>query len=176
MQRFTVDFANVEKILLEQNYRSTQTILDAAVAVIDENPHRTPKDLFTDRGTGEAIVVYEAGDDLEEASYVVDTITQQVNYSQASESDFAIMYRTNAQSRQLEEAFRRANMSYRLVGAQRFYGRREVKDMIAFLRLVYNPKDEVSLSRTVNLPSRGIGSVTLEQLQARRPSDPCEQR
>jgi DNA helicase-2/ATP-dependent DNA helicase PcrA len=167
VQRFTVDFANAQKILLEQNYRSTQTILDAAVAVIDENPHRTPKDLFSDRGTGEAIVVYEAGDDLEEASYVVDTITQQVNFNQANESDFAIMYRTNAQSRQLEEAFRRANMSYRIVGAQRFYGRREVKDMIAFLRLIYNPKDEVSLARTINLPSRGIGSVTLEQLQAR---------
>jgi DNA helicase-2/ATP-dependent DNA helicase PcrA len=167
VQRFTRDFPKAEKILLEQNYRSTQTILDAAVAVIDENPNRTRKDLYSDRGTGEAIVVYEAGDDQEEASYVVDTIARQVMLGNAKESDFAIMYRTNAQSRLLEEAFRRANMSYRLVGAQRFYGRREVKDMIAFLRLIYNPQDEVSLARVINLPSRGIGSVTLEKLQAR---------
>jgi DNA helicase II / ATP-dependent DNA helicase PcrA len=166
VQRFTRDFSNTEKFLLEQNYRSTQTILDTAVAVIDENPNRTKKDLYSDRGTGEAIVVYEADDDHEEASYVVDTLSRQVRLGDASESDFAIMYRTNAQSRLLEEAFRRANMSYRLVGAQRFYGRREVKDMIAFLRLIYNPKDEVSLARVINLPSRGIGSVTLGKLQA----------
>jgi DNA helicase-2/ATP-dependent DNA helicase PcrA len=167
VKRFTKDFTKFQNILLEQNYRSTQTILDAAVAVIDENPNRTPKELFSDRGTGDAIVLYEAGDDLEEASYVVDTISQQVALGQAKESDFAVMYRTNAQSRLLEEAFRRANMSYRLVGAQRFYGRREVKDMIAFLKVIYNPQDEVSLARTINLPSRGIGSVTLEKLQAR---------
>ncbi len=166
VERFTKDFPNAKKILLEQNYRSTQTILDAAVAVIDENPNRTRKELFSDRGTGEEIVVFEAGDDLEEATYVVDTITHQVIAGQAVESDFAIMYRTNAQSRLLEEAFRRANMSYRLVGTQRFYGRREVRDVIAFLRLIYNPQDEVSLARVINLPPRGIGSVTLEKLQA----------
>jgi len=167
VQRFTRDFPKAEKILLEQNYRSTQTILDAAVAVIDENPNRTKKDLYSDRGTGNALVVYEAGDDREEASYVVDTIARQVMLGDARESDFAIMYRTNAQSRLLEEAFRRMNMGYRLVGAQRFYGRREVKDMIAFLRLIYNPQDEVSLARVINLPSRGIGAVTLGKLQAR---------
>ena len=167
VQRFTEDFKDSEKILLEQNYRSTQTILDAAVAVIDENPNRTEKDLFSERGKGEAIVVYEASDDHDEARYVVDTISRQVQLGDARESDFAIMYRTNAQSRLLEEAFRRANMSYRLVGAQRFYGRREVKDAIAFLKLIYNPKDEVSLARVINLPTRGIGSVTLEKLQTR---------
>ncbi len=167
VQRFTRDFPKAEKILLEQNYRSTQTILDAAIAVIDVNPNRTKKELFSDRGTGEAVVPYEASDDQEEAAYVVDTIARQVMLGQACESDFAIMYRTNAQSRLLEEAFRRANISYRLVGAQRFYGRREVKDMIAFLRLIYNPQDEVSLARVINLPPRGIGSVTLGQLQAR---------
>jgi len=166
VQRFMKDYPEAEKILLEQNYRSTQTILNAAVAVIDENPNRTHKDLFSDRGKGESIVVYEADDDHDEAAYVVDTLTRQVMLGNAAESDFAIMYRTNAQSRLLEEAFRRANMSYRLVGAQRFYGRREVKDMIAFLRLIYNPKDEVSLARVINLPTRGIGSVSLEQLQS----------
>ncbi|KUK68995.1 MAG: ATP-dependent DNA helicase PcrA, partial [Anaerolineae bacterium 49_20] len=163
--RFTKDFKGAQKILLEQNYRSTQTILDAAVAVIDENVNRTKKDLFSDRGKGQAIVVHEAGDDHEEAEYVVDTIARKVRLGEAKESDFAIMYRTNAQSRLLEEAFRRANMNYRLIGAQRFYGRREVKDMIAFLKVIYNPKDEVSLARVINLPPRGIGSVTLEKLQ-----------
>jgi DNA helicase-2/ATP-dependent DNA helicase PcrA len=166
VERFTRDFPDAKKILLEQNYRSTQTILDAAVAVIDENPNRTRKSLFSDRGTGKDIIIYEGADDHDEASYVVDTISRQVMLGKARESDFAIMYRTNAQSRLLEEAFRRANMSYRLVGAQRFYGRREVRDVIAFLRLVYNPKDEVSLARVINLPARGIGAVTLEQLQA----------
>ena len=167
IERFTRDFSEAQTFLLEQNYRSTQTILDAAVAVIDKNPHRTKKALYSDNGVGEAIVVYEADDDYEEANYIVDNISQQVMLGKAKESDFAIMYRTNAQSRLLEEAFRRANMPYRLVGAQRFYGRREVKDMIAFLRLIYNPKDEVSLARVINLPSRGIGSVTLEKLQTR---------
>ncbi len=166
VQRFMRDYPEAEKILLEQNYRSTQTILNAAVAVIDHNPNRTEKDLFSDRGTGESIVVYEAADDQEEAAYVVETISRQIILRQARESDFAIMYRTNAQSRLLEEAFRRANMSYRLVGAQRFYGRREVKDMLAFLRLIYNPKDEVSLERVINLPSRGIGNVTVTDLQS----------
>jgi DNA helicase II / ATP-dependent DNA helicase PcrA len=165
VQRFMNDYPTGEKILLEQNYRSTQTILDAAVAVINENPNRTEKNLFTKRGTGQTVIAYEAPDDYAEASYVVDTIARQVLLGQAKESDFAVMYRTNAQSRLLEEAFRRANMSYRLVGAQRFYGRREVKDMIAFLRLIYNPKDEVSLNRVINLPPRGIGAVTLEKLQ-----------
>ncbi len=165
IQRFMNDYKDANKILLEQNYRSTQTILDTAVAVIDENVNRTKKDLFSDRGKGEKLVVYEAGDDYEEADYVVDTIADQVNHGEARESDFAIFYRTNAQSRLLEEAFRRANMNYRLVGAQRFYGRREVKDMIAFLKVIYNPRDEVSLARVINLPPRGIGSVTLEKLQ-----------
>ena len=165
VQRFSKDYPQGEKILLTQNYRSTQTILDTAVAVINQNPHRTEKTLFTDRGIGESITIYEAPDDHDEAAYVVDTIARQVVQGKAKESNFAIMYRTNAQSRLLEEAFRRANMGYRLVGAQRFYGRREVKDMIAFLRLIYNPKDEVSLNRVINLPSRGIGQVTLEKLQ-----------
>ncbi len=165
VERFIHKYPHAKKILLEQNYRSTQTILNVAMAVIDENPNRTEKALFSDRGKGALVNYYEANDDQEEASYVVETIGRQVMLGQAKESDFAIMYRTNAQSRLLEEAFRRANMSYRLVGAQRFYGRREVKDVIAFLKLIYNPQDEVSLARVINLPPRGIGSVTLEKLQ-----------
>lgn len=166
VERFMSDFPGAEKILLEQNYRSTQKILDGAVAVIDENTNRTRKQLFSERGAGEAIVIKEADDDRAEADYVVDTIVRNVQLGLARESDYAIMYRTNAQSRLLEESFRRMNMPYRLVGAQRFYGRREVKDMIAYLRLIYNPRDEVSLERVINLPPRGIGSVTVEQLSA----------
>jgi DNA helicase II / ATP-dependent DNA helicase PcrA len=166
LERFRSDFPNNKALLLEQNYRSTQTILDTAMAVINKNKKRSKKALFTDRGIGQSVIGYEALDDHDEAAYVVDTIAQQVKNRKAKESDFAIMYRTNAQSRLLEEAFRRANMSYQLVGAQRFYGRREVKDLIAFLRLIYNPKDEVSLNRVINLPPRGIGGITLERLQS----------
>lgn len=163
--RFTSDYPQAQKILLEQNYRSTQNVLDAARAVIDQNKSRTPKALFTTRQAGLPITLYEAVDDYDEASYVVDCIRQQLNLNHLRGGDFAIMYRTNAQSRLLEEAFLRANIPYRLVGAQRFYGRREVKDIIAFLRLVQNPEDEISRLRVINVPPRGIGEKTLLTLQ-----------
>jgi DNA helicase II / ATP-dependent DNA helicase PcrA len=163
--RFEQDFPEAQKVLLEQNYRSTQTVLDAARAVIDRNPYRTPKRLFTERGKGESIRLYEAFDDHAEAAYVVDTIRQAVDKNRQAGGEFAIMYRTNAQSRLLEEAFLQNGMPYRLVGAQRFYGRREVKDLIAFLRLVANPVDEISLGRVINIPPRGIGDKTLLALQ-----------
>jgi len=165
VKRFENDFKGAQKILLEQNYRSTQNILDTAVALIDENSNRTPKKLFTDKKRGDKVALYEASDDHEEAAYVVETISKLVQSGKAKESDFAIMYRTNAQSRLLEEGFRRLGMNYRLVGAQRFYGRREVKDAVAFLRLIYNPRDEVSLMRVINLPRRGIGAKTLDKLR-----------
>ena len=165
IQRFERDFKGAQKILLEQNYRSTQTILDTAVAVIDCNPNRTPKTLFTDLKKGEKVVLHVAADDHQEAAFVVTAIERLIRTHKAKQSDFAIMYRTNAQSRQLEEEFRRAGINYRLVGAQRFYGRREVRDVIAFLRLIYNPKDEISLARVINLPPRGIGDKTLEKLR-----------
>ena len=161
VQRFEQDFPNAQVILLEQNYRSRQTILDAAMAVIDRNPHRRRKSLFTERGTGEKIFYYEAPDDYSEAAFVVDTIASLVSSRAGEPGDCAVMYRTNAQSRLLEEAFLQARLPYRLVGAQRFYGRREVKDIIAYLRLVHNPADEISLDRVINLPTRGIGEKTL---------------
>jgi len=148
-------------ILLEQNYRSRQTILDAAMAVIDRNPHRRRKSLFTERGAGEKLFYYEALDDYSEAAFVVDTIAGLVASRTCEPGDCAVMYRTNAQSRLLEEAFLQARLPYRLVGAQRFYGRREVKDIIAYLRLVHNPADEISLDRVINLPPRGIGDKTV---------------
>lgn len=163
--RFEEDFPDTQVVLLEQNYRSTQSILDVAMAVIDRNPYRTPKRLFTDRGSGKKIMVYEAYDDRTEAAYVVDTIASLVARGQSQPGDFAIMYRTNAQSRLLEEAFLHAGLPYKLVGAQRFYGRREVKDLVAFLRLVQNPSDEFSLMRVINVPARGIGNKTVISLR-----------
>ena len=162
VQRFESEFPQSCKLLLEQNYRSTQNILDAAQAVINENQSRTPKNLFSKRGTGTLITTYDAVDDHAESSFVVEDIIDRIAAGNGEE--IAIMYRTNAQSRLLEESFLRAGLPYRLVGAQRFYGRREVKDMIAFLRMVQNPYDMISFSRTINLPPRGIGDKTIETL------------
>ena len=163
--RFEKDFPKSRKILLEENYRSTQNVLNAARGVIDRNAVRTPKALFTQRGDGQPITIYEAVDDYDEAAYVVSSVQQQLMAGEHQGGEFAIMYRTNAQSRLLEEAFLRANLPYRLVGAQRFYGRKEVKDIIAFLRLVHNPDDEISLLRVINVPPRGIGDKTLVALR-----------
>ena len=161
VQRFEQDYSDCQVVLLEQNYRSKQTILDVAMSVIDRNPHRRRKKLFTERGQGERLFYYEANDDYGEASFVVDGIVQLVASKQYEAGDCAVMYRTNAQSRLLEEAFLAARLPYRLVGAQRFYGRREVKDIIACLRLVHNPADEISLDRVINVPPRGIGEKSL---------------
>jgi len=164
VQRFEQDYPETRVILLEQNYRSRQNILDAAMSVIDRARNRRRKQLFTERGEGEKLFYYEAPDDYAEASFVVDTIAQLVASKQFEPGECAVMYRTNAQSRLLEEAFLQARLPYRLVGAQRFYGRREVKDMIAFLRLVYNANDEASLNRVINVPPRGIGTKTITTL------------
>jgi DNA helicase-2/ATP-dependent DNA helicase PcrA len=166
VQRFEQDFPDAQVILLEQNYRSRQTILDAAMGVINRAPNRRRKQLFSERGEGERIFYYEAPDDYAEASFVVDSIAGLVASHDFEPGDCAVMYRTNAQSRLLEEAFLQARLPYRLVGAQRFYGRREVKDVIAFLRLVHNPADEASLDRVVNVPPRGVGDKTLTTLHA----------
>ena len=165
IQLFEKDYPNCTKILLEQNYRSTQNVLNVARSVIDHNPNRTRKNLFSDRGSGDKIVYYEAEDDRMEARYVVETISKLIENGNARGGDFAVLYRTNAQSRLLEDAFLYRGMSYRLVGAQRFYGRREVKDMIAYLRLAYNPRDEISLARVINIPPRGIGEKSFQNLR-----------
>lgn len=164
--RFEEDFPETQVIMLEQNYRSTQNILDVAMQVIDRNPQRRRKELFTDRGRGEKIMLHEVYDDRVEASFVVDTIAGLIaSEPDLQPGDFAVMYRTNAQSRLLEEAFLAAGLPYRLVGAQRFYGRREVKDVIAYLRLIHNPSDEFSLNRIISTPPRGIGDKTLQSLR-----------
>jgi DNA helicase-2/ATP-dependent DNA helicase PcrA len=164
VQRFEQDFPDAQTILLEQNYRSHQNILNAAMGVIDRALNRKRKKLFTERGEGEKIFFYEAPDDYAESAFVVDTIAQLVASRQFEPGDCAVMYRTNAMSRLIEEAFLQARLPYRLVGAQRFYGRREVKDVIAFLRLIHNPADEASLDRVINVPPRGIGDKTLTTL------------
>lgn len=163
LERFRRDFKGANVILLEQNYRSTQIILDCAMAVINQNTNRTRKKLFTEARVGDKLRLIVAEDDREEAQLVVTDIRDGIRMGR-NPSEFAIMYRTNAQSRILEEAFRREGISYRLVGAQRFYGRKEVRDIIAFLRLIYNPMDEVSLRRVINLPPRGIGEKTIASL------------
>jgi DNA helicase II / ATP-dependent DNA helicase PcrA len=163
VNRFRDDYPDAKMILLEQNYRSTQVILDAAQAVIRRNKNRVDKALFTERQGGVPIAVQEAYNETEEAETVIRTI-RQLMVNSVSPGDTAVMYRTNAQSRVLEEAFLRAGMPYRLVGATRFYNRREIKDLIAYLRLIHNPADAVSLGRILNVPSRGIGSKTQETL------------
>jgi DNA helicase-2/ATP-dependent DNA helicase PcrA len=165
IRRLRNDHPDIETYLLERNYRSTQTILDAARAVIRHNRDRVDKDLFTDRGQGPEIVVHEAYDQDDEAQFVVDTVARLVAQERRTPGQFAVMYRTNAQSRALEDAFIRAGLPYKLVGATRFYSRREVKDILAFLRLVHNPDDDVSMARIINVPSRGIGQKTITALE-----------
>jgi DNA helicase-2/ATP-dependent DNA helicase PcrA len=164
IRRLRDDHPDLLMILLEESYRSTQTILDAAHAVIRHNPDRTEKALFTQRGQGPEIAVHEAYDQDEEAQFVVDTIVQLAR-EQVRYGDCAVMYRTNAQSRALEDAFIRAGMPYRLVGATRFYARREIKDVVAFLRLIHNPTEGVSMARVINVPPRGIGQKTISMLE-----------
>ncbi|MEZ4580048.1 MAG: 3'-5' exonuclease [Caldilineaceae bacterium] len=163
--RFREEYPDAKVILLEQNYRSTQTILDVANAVIANNRLRTPKKLHTENGKGLAVTLYEGYNEVEEAAYVCDEITRLVGSRAFDFGDFAIMYRTNAQSRALEEAFVHRNMKYKLVGATRFYERKEIKDALAFLRVVHNPLDTVALERIINVPARGIGAKTYAALQ-----------
>jgi DNA helicase-2/ATP-dependent DNA helicase PcrA len=171
VQRFRKDFADARTFLLEENYRSVQNVLDAAMGVIRVNRGRVDKNLFTRRGAGPKIVLREAYDENDEARFVVETIselaarTPEEGERAIRPGDCAVMYRTNAQSRALEEEFIRANLPYRLVGAQRFYGRREVKDALAYLRLTYNPADSISLARVINTPTRGIGEKAYAALQ-----------
>jgi DNA helicase-2/ATP-dependent DNA helicase PcrA len=163
---FERDWPDASVIKLEENYRSSQVILDAAHAVVTRNPERRDKRLFTRREGGELILCHQAQDERHEAAFVVQTL----NYLQADEGylpgDFAIIYRTNAQSRVLEESLRASDFPYTVVGGMRFYDRAEVKDVLAYLRLCQNPADELALRRVINKPARGIGETTLGKLEA----------
>jgi len=161
---FEKDYPEAKVVLLEQNYRSTKMILETASHVISANEQRKPKDLWTDNEAGELTTVVETYTELEEAQFVVNEIERLVGQNGFGLSDCAVMYRTNAQSRALEEVFFRYGMPYKLVASTRFYERREVKDIIAYLRLIQNPSDSVSLLRIINVPGRGIGQRSLSQL------------
>ncbi len=163
---FEKAFPDAEVILLEQNYRSTQTILDAANAVIGQNMMRKPKALWTDRGTGPLITHYQANDEQDEGSWVSDEILRLHTTEGVQWGDIAVFYRTNAQSRVLEEELSRRGVSYQVVGGTSFYDRREVKDVLAYARLLINFEDEVSLRRVVNVPKRGVGDTTLARVGA----------
>ncbi len=154
---FEADYPDAKVILLEQNYRSTQTILSAANAVIARNPDRKPKNLWTDQGAGERIVGWVAGDEHEEATFVANEVDRLHDAGAAAPRDVAIFYRTNAASRVFEEVFIRVGLPYRVVGGVRFYERKEVRDALAYLRVLANADDEVSLRRILNVPKRGIG-------------------
>ncbi len=164
--QFEQAFANATTILLEQNYRSTQNVLDAANAIISNNLARRPKRLFTEGEAGPPIARYRAEDEHDEASFVASELTRLHNREQLSYSDMAVFYRTNAQSRVFEEELVRAEVPYKVVGGTRFYDRREVKDMIAFVRLLGNPSDEISARRILNVPKRGIGDTSVGRLVA----------
>jgi len=165
VMRFREDYKSATTLLLEQNYRSTQTVLNAARAVIDQNHDRTPKALFTDRKDDTKIYAYEAYDEREEAEFIVKEIVR-LKAAGTSLRDIAVMYRTNVQSRALEQAFVDARIPYQLIGGVAFYQRREVKDMLAYLRLIDSGADIVSFDRVINTPRRGIGAKTQGSFQA----------
>ncbi len=161
---FEKDYPEAKVVLLEQNYRSTKMILETASHIITANQQRKPKGLWTTNEEGELTTVVETYTEHEEAQFVVNEVERLVGQNKASLGDCAVMYRTNAQSRALEEAFVRYGTPYKLVAGTRFYARREIKDVIAYLRLIQNPYDSVSLLRIINVPGRGIGQQTLAKL------------
>jgi DNA helicase-2/ATP-dependent DNA helicase PcrA len=163
---FEQDFPGADTILLEQNYRSTQTILSAANAVIEHNPHRPPKRLWSAAGDGEKITGWVGETESDEAAYVARQIAKQVSDQGERYSDIAVFYRTNSQSRPLEEVFIRSGLPYRVVGGVRFYERKEIRDALAYLRAIVNPDDDVSTRRILNVPKRGIGDVAERAVDA----------
>ncbi|NCU41940.1 MAG: ATP-dependent DNA helicase PcrA, partial [Candidatus Moranbacteria bacterium] len=157
---FEKDYPDAKVIHLEQNYRSTQNILDAAHGIISQNVQRKEKKLWTKEGAGEKIIVYEAQDEVEEANYVAKTIETLVSKEKLTYKDFAVLYRTNAQSRALEEAFLTYALPYKIIGSMKFYERKEIKDLIAYMRFISCPSDRIALERIINQPKRGIGKKT----------------
>ncbi|GLV58222.1 DNA helicase [Dictyobacter sp. S3.2.2.5] len=164
--RFERDFPQTRILLLEQNYRSTQTILDAAQGIVKRNSLRKDKKLWTAQGNGEKIVVHEAYNEEQEGLYTAQEIIRLLARGEIDKrTDVAVMYRTNAQSRALEEQFLRMNIPYKVIGSRKFYDRKEIKDMLAYMRLLANPNDDLSLLRVINVPNRKIGPKTVGELQ-----------
>ena len=163
---FDRTFTDRQQVVLDQNYRSSQNILDAANAVIEQNTGREKKRLWSDFGSGEQIVRFHAEDERDEASFIAREIDRVRQVDGRQWGDFAVFYRTNASSRAVEEGLTKVGIPYKVVGGTRFYDRREVKDLLAYLRVVVNPSDEVSLKRIVNVPKRGVGDTSLGRLDA----------
>src|SRR2546425_1062243 len=164
---FEADFPEAKTVKLERNYRSTQIILDAASAVISQNRNRKDKHLWTDRKGGQPILYYRGNDELEEADFI--TRTARAALAEDVDVMVAVLYRTNAQSRTIEDALMREGLAYKIVGGVRFYERKEVKDALAYMRLVINPHDDVSLRRVINVPARGIGKGVIEAIEKTSP-------
>ena len=158
---FERDYPEAKVVVLEQNYRSTQNILDAGHYIIIKNTRRKPKKLWTDNPRGERISVIQVQDEKQEGEFIVN----EINSLPFELKDFVVLYRTNAQSRAVEEAFLKANIPYKIIGAVRFYERREIKDILAYLKLIINPSDWVSMERIINVPPRGIGKITLGKIK-----------
>ncbi len=158
---FEKDYPDCKTILLEENYRSTQTILNAANSVIKHNKKRKDKNLWSNNDIGEKIKYIKTDDEKAEGEFVTKEIKKLVNEKKVSYDDIAVLYRTNAQSRSIEEAMLKANIPYKIIGSFYFYNRKEIKDLLCYLRLINNPKDDVSLMRVINVPKRGIGNVTI---------------
>jgi len=168
---FEKDYPNAKVVILEQNYRSTRNILQAASDIISQNVNRKPKELWTENEAGSLVNIVESYTEDEESQFVVSEVERLVTQEKLSLKDFAAMYRVNAQSRALEESFIRYGVPYRLIGSTRFYQRQEIRDALAYLRVIRNPNDNLSLLRIINVPGRGIGQVTVAHLQARARSD-----
>lgn len=163
---FEADYPESKVVKLEQNYRSTKKILEASHQVISKNKRRKDKKLWTENSDGDSIVLYKALDEENEALFVVDTIAKKIEKENQTYSNMAVLYRTNAQSRNLEEAFLQSGVPYKIVGGVRFYDRKEIKDLIAYLRLIFNTKDNSSLKRVINVPRRGIGDKSVSDVES----------
>lgn len=172
IQQFSKDFPNTQIIRLEQNYRSTGRILGAANALIHQNASRMGKELWTAGGEGEKIIVFAAFNEIEESRFVVERIAMEINRGRSAD-EIAVLYRSNAQSRVIEESLLRQGIAYRIYGGVRFFDRLEIKDAMAYVRLIVNPDDDTSFERVVNLPTRGIGEKTLDELRITARSQSC---
>ncbi|WP_407857300.1 DNA helicase PcrA [Enterococcus hailinensis] len=162
---FEKDYNDAVVILLEQNYRSTKSILDAANQVIKNNSNRRDKNLWTDNQAGDQITYYRADSERDEAQFIVSRIKEEIQANNRSYNDFAVLYRTNAQSRVIEDTLVKSNVPYTMVGGHKFYDRKEIKDIIAYLNIINNPRDGVSFERIINTPKRGIGAASVEKLR-----------
>jgi DNA helicase-2/ATP-dependent DNA helicase PcrA len=173
---FEKEYPDAKTIVLEENYRSTQNILTAAAQVIRKNRERKEKKLWTQNPKGAPIIIFSAKNEKEEGNFIAEEIRKKMRERDFSFSDFAVLYRTNAQSRVIEESFLNASIPYKIIGSVKFYDRREIKDLLAYLKIIQNPDDLISLERIINVPPRGIGKTTFHELQIANNSKPAKKK